>query len=53
VRLCQLPVLGLIPQMVTDAEQRAEKRRMLVVNAAGALVVLGAAAVVALSILRL
>jgi polysaccharide chain length determinant protein (PEP-CTERM system associated) len=53
VRLCQLPVLGLIPRMVTDAERRAEKRRMLVVNAAGALVVLGAAAIVALSILRL
>jgi polysaccharide chain length determinant protein (PEP-CTERM system associated) len=52
VRLCQVPVLGLIPRIVTDGERRAERRRALVVNAAGALVVLGAAGIVALSILQ-
>jgi polysaccharide chain length determinant protein (PEP-CTERM system associated) len=52
VRLCQLPVLGLIPRMMTDVERRAEKRRALVANAAGALIVLGAAVIVALSVLR-
>jgi uncharacterized protein involved in exopolysaccharide biosynthesis len=53
VRLCQLPVLGVIPQMMTDRERRVERRRALLTHAAGALVVLGSGAVVAWATLRL
>jgi polysaccharide chain length determinant protein (PEP-CTERM system associated) len=52
VRLCQLPVMALVPLMTTANERRTKWWRGALVNAAGVLVVLISAAVIALSVLR-
>ncbi len=52
VRLCQLPVLALIPVMTTDDERRVTRRRRVTFNVAAALVVVAAAVVIVLSTQR-
>jgi succinoglycan biosynthesis transport protein ExoP len=49
VRLCQLPVLASVPQMVSSEERRASRLRSLVTNVAAVLVLLVCAAVIVLS----
>jgi polysaccharide chain length determinant protein (PEP-CTERM system associated) len=52
VRLCQLPVLAMVPLMMSGAERRAAGRRAVIINAAAIVVVLIAAVVIIVSVLR-
>jgi polysaccharide chain length determinant protein (PEP-CTERM system associated) len=52
VRLCQLPVMALVPLMTTDEERRSGRRRAALVHIGGVFVVLISMAVIALSTLR-
>jgi uncharacterized protein involved in exopolysaccharide biosynthesis len=45
VRLCQVPVLAMVPVMMTEQERKAKRRRLLLLNVAAVLVVLAAGAV--------
>jgi polysaccharide chain length determinant protein (PEP-CTERM system associated) len=49
MRLCQLPVLACVPQMVSADERRALRLRAVLTNVAAALVVLVCAVVIAMS----
>jgi polysaccharide chain length determinant protein (PEP-CTERM system associated) len=50
VRLCQMPVLALVPLMASCQERRTARRRIVLGNAAAVFVVLIAAAVILLSL---
>ncbi len=52
VRLCQLPVLAMVPLMTTEEEQRSQWWRGLLLHAAAVVVVLMSAALIALSTYR-
>jgi polysaccharide chain length determinant protein (PEP-CTERM system associated) len=52
VRLLELPVLALIPRVVSDGERRRSRRRMIVANLAAGAALLGSIAVLVLWRLR-
>ena len=52
VRLCQLPVLALVPLMATATELKTTRRRLILGNAAAVFAVLVSAAIIAGSVLH-